>query len=52
MFTEDELRQMQIYCLKYRDLVRSGGTPAPDQDEKFLAFQKVCYAEGVANGRQ
>jgi hypothetical protein len=47
-FTDRELQAMHRWCLKYRDLVRSGGTPTPEQDEKFLLFQKACYAEGVA----
>ena len=47
-FTDTELQQMHRYCLKYRDLIRGGGTPANDQDEMFLAFQRVCYGEGVA----
>lgn len=47
-FTEKELAQMHRYCLKYRDLVRSGKTPATEQDRKFRAFSKVTYAKGVA----
>lgn len=49
-FTNNELRAMHRYCLKYRALVRGGGTPTPDQDEKFNLFSRVCYAEGVAHG--
>ena len=45
-FTEKELAQMHRYCLKYRDLVRSGKTPATEQDRKFHAFSKVIYAKG------
>ena len=49
-FTPAELQAMHSYCLKYRDLVRSGNKPTPGQDDKFMAFQKVCYAEGAAHG--
>jgi hypothetical protein len=49
-FTHAELQAMHRYCLKYRDLYRSGGTPTPEQGEKFMLFQFVCYAEGVADG--
>jgi len=50
-FTPTELQALHKFCLKYRDLVRGGGKPTPEQDEKFMAFQKVCYAEGVAYER-
>jgi|GEM_PF-3001236 len=50
-FEPYELQAMHRYCLEYRDLVRGGGTPTPEQDEMFMAFQRVCYAEGVALGR-
>lgn len=50
-FTPEELQAMHRYCLKYRDLVRSGGTPTEAQTEKFRAFSNVCYLEGVACGR-
>lgn len=47
-FTRVELMAMHRYCLKYRDLVRGGGTPTQEQSNTFLAFQNVCYGEGVA----
>jgi hypothetical protein len=47
-FTKKELVQMHRYCMKYRDLVRSGKTPATEQNRKFRAFSKVTYAKGVA----
>jgi hypothetical protein len=47
-FTKTELQAMHRYCLKYRDLVRSDGTTRQDQDEKFILFSRVCYAEGIA----
>jgi hypothetical protein len=47
-FTPEELQAMHRYNLKYRNLVRSGGTPTAEQDEKFLLFQKMCYVAGVA----
>jgi hypothetical protein len=50
-FTREELQAMHRWCLKYRDLVRSGGTPTAKQDDQFLVFSRVCYAEGIARGR-
>jgi len=47
-FTEEELQTMHRYCLKYRDIVRSGGTPTPEQDDNFFRFQWFCYQGGVA----
>ena len=47
-FTPEELQAMHRYCMKYRDLVCDGGTPTKEQDGKFMAFQKVCYAAGLA----
>ena len=49
-FSLEELDEMNRRCLKYRDLVRGGGTPTTKQDNAFLAFQLVCYAEGVNYG--
>ncbi len=51
IFTRAELQAMHRYCLTYRDLVRSGGKSAIEQDDKFMAYQRVCYAENVAYGR-
>ena len=50
-FTTNELQAMHRYCLKYRDLVRSGETPTDTQSLKFLRFQTICYAEGIACAR-
>ena len=47
-FTADELQEMHDFCLLSRDLARGGGTPTKEQSENFMAFQKVCYAEGIA----
>lgn len=47
-FTPEELQAMRRYCLKYRDLVRGGGTPTAAQTDKFMAFQNVTYLEEVA----
>ena len=47
-FTQSELLAIHRYCLRYRDLVRGGGVPTRDQDQKFIAFQRVTYGEGVA----
>jgi hypothetical protein len=49
-FTGKELAAMHRYCLKYRDLVHGGGTPSQEQDDKFMLFQKACYAGGIAHG--
>ena len=49
-FSLEELDEMNRRCLKYRDLVRGGGTPTPEQDNTFWEFQLVCYAKGVAYG--
>lgn len=46
-FTHSELQALNRYCLKYRDLVRGGGTPTAEQDQQFMLFQSVCYAEGA-----
>lgn len=50
-FTPRELQAMHLYCLQYRDLVRSGGRPSYWETLKFRAFSNICYAEGVAYGR-
>lgn len=47
-FSEIELTQMHNYCIKYRNLVRSGGTPTKEQSTRFVRYQCVCYGEGVA----
>ena len=47
-FNDKELQRMHRYCLKYRDLVRSGGKPTAEQDSNFLLYSEVCYAAGVA----
>lgn len=47
-FTPAELRAMHRWCLRYRDLVRGGGTPSKDQDELFMLFSRATYAAGVA----
>ena len=44
-----ELLEMDCYCRQYRDHVRAGSKPTFMDDVKFMAFQKVCYAQGVAN---
>jgi len=44
----DQGRKIRADQFNYRDLVRDGGTPTKEQDEAFLAFQKVCYGEGVS----
>jgi hypothetical protein len=49
-FTAGELQAIHRYCVKYRALVRSGGSPTQMQDERFLLFSRVCYTEGVAYG--
>ena len=38
---------MHCYCLNNRDLVRRGSTPTKDQDDKFMALQKVLIGEAV-----
>jgi len=45
-FTPDEMQSVHRWCLKYRDLVRGGGTPTAEQDAKFMLFSRVVYAEG------
>ena len=49
-FTPAELQAMHRYCLKYRDLVRAGKKPTADQDARFMRYQRVTYATGVACG--
>jgi hypothetical protein len=48
-FTDKELLQLHRYCLKYRDLVRSGSTPTALQDLNFMSYQTICYEQGVAH---
>ena len=48
IFTLKELQAMHGYCLKYRDLCRSGKNPSDEQTDIFRKFEIVCYAEGVA----
>jgi hypothetical protein len=47
-FTPGELQAMHRYCLKFRDLVRGGGTPSGVQSTNFLLFQRITYAFEVA----
>lgn len=47
-FTESELQAMHRYCLKYRDLIRSGSRPTAVQDITFMTYQQFCYELGVA----
>ena len=49
-FTMAELEAMHRFCLRFRELVRRGGDPTPEQEEAFMAFQFVCYETGVAVG--
>ena len=51
-FSAEELRAMHRWCLQYRDFVRDGGTPSPEQDAQFRAFSTTCYATGVAYGHR
>ena len=50
-FTPAELQAMCRYCCKYRDLVRTGGKPTPEQDETFFLFQRIAYTFEVAYAR-
>ena len=47
-FTLEELAALQHYCLKYSALVRSGGTPTPEQNARFMRYSAVCYRTGAA----
>ena len=47
-FTSDELAAFHLWCLKFRDLVRGGGTPSAEQEEMFWLMSRVCYEAGVA----
>jgi hypothetical protein len=47
-FSHQELQALHGWCLTYRDLVRGGGRPSKEQDERFMLFSRVCYGEGVA----
>ncbi len=49
-FTPDELMLMHRYCLQYRGHVRGGKVPSREQDNRFLIFQRVTHATGVACG--
>ena len=48
-FTTAELEAMNRYCLKFRDLVRGGGTPTKQQEDSFMQYQAICYQEGAAH---
>lgn len=43
-----ELLAMHRYCLKYRALVRSNGTPSDEQSRTFILFSATTYEEGIA----
>jgi hypothetical protein len=47
-FTLEELAALQHYCLRYSALVKSGRTPTPEQDARFLRYSAVCYHTGAA----
>ena len=49
-FTPAELQALHRFCLKYRDLVRAGNKPTPEQDARFMRYQRVTYATEVACG--
>jgi hypothetical protein len=49
-FTHLELQAMHSWCIKYQYFYQAGGTPTPEQDARFLKFQRVTYAMGVACG--
>jgi hypothetical protein len=49
LFSPGDLIPLHRYCLHYRSLVRSGQTPTQEQDERFMRYQEICYAEGVAH---
>jgi hypothetical protein len=46
-FTPGEIIEMHLYCLLYRADIRKGKPTAPEDDNKFLAFQRVVYEKGV-----
>lgn len=48
-FSIEELATLQYWCLKYARFVGGGGTPTAEQDARFLSFQAICYATGVAS---
>ena len=48
LFTPDEVQTMHRYCLKYRDLVRSGGKASGKQSINFMRYQAITYSERVA----
>jgi hypothetical protein len=48
-FTPQELDAMNRYCLRFRDLVRAGGTPSAEQEASFMRYQQICYSEGAAH---
>lgn len=48
-FTPAELEAMNSYCLKFRALMRGGGTPTKAQEERFMAFSGICYSLGAAH---
>ena len=47
-FSLEELAELHFFCLKFRALVRAGGTPTPEQEQRFHQFSAITYASGVA----
>ena len=47
-FTEEELEYANLWCVTYRDNVKKGYTPTPEEDAKFRKYSDLCYREGVA----
>ncbi len=46
-FTPGEVVEMHMFCLTYSADVKRGETPTPEEDSKFMTFQKVTYEKGV-----
>lgn len=49
-FTRDEIEYYHLYCLVYRESVRRGETPTPDEDARFRRFSGICYQHGGQYG--
>ncbi|PLW69446.1 CHC2 zinc finger domain-containing protein [Pseudohalioglobus lutimaris] len=47
-YTKDELDWAHLWCLTYRDNVKKGYKPSPEEDAKFRKYSDLCYREGVA----
>lgn len=46
-FNPEEIAEMDLYCRIYRDCVRAGSTPTPEENETFMLYQSIALTMEV-----